>query len=150
MKAVSQDPKYDTGNYIELDSTKYVYSEVSAKDLDNNDMTADPALETEYRLYLDPNGFVVGFAALEDVSKNYVYVIDASESTGDVEAKVLFPDGTVAKIDVDGTIEKFNGTGSASTDFEVKNDTDADKLEGVVFCLREEQQGCLYPYLRDR
>ena len=59
------------------------------------------------------------------MSKNYVYVIDASESTGDVEAKVLFPDGTVAKIDVDGTIEKFNGTGSASTDFEVKNDTDA-------------------------
>ena len=29
VKAVSQDPKYDTGNYIELDSTKYVYSEVS-------------------------------------------------------------------------------------------------------------------------
>ena len=137
VKAVSQDPKYDTGNYIELDSTKYVYSEVSAKDLDNNDMTADPALETEYRLYLDPNGFVVGFAALEDVSKNYVYVIDASESTGDVEAKVLFPDGTVAKIDVDGTIEKFNGTGSASTDFEVKNDTDADKLEGVVFAYEK-------------
>ena len=137
VKAVSQDPKYDTGNYIELDSTKYVYSEVSAKDLDNNDMTADPALETEYRLYLDPNGFVVGFAALEDVSKNYVYVIDASESTGDVEAKVLFPDGTVAKIDVDGTIEKFNGTGSASTDFEVKNDTEADKLEEKVFAYEK-------------
>ncbi|WP_050622752.1 S-layer homology domain-containing protein [Clostridium phoceensis] len=137
VKAVSQDPKYDTGNYIELDSTKYVYSEVSAKDLDNNDMTADPALETEYRLYLDPNGFVVGFAALEDVSKNYVYVIDASESTGDVEAKVLFPDGTVAKIDVDGTIEKFNGTGSASTDFEVKNDIEADKLEAKVFAYEK-------------
>ena len=70
-------------------------------------MTADPALEIEYRLFLDPNGFVIGFAALEDISKNYVYVVDASESAGDVEAKVLFPDGTVAKIDVNSTIESL-------------------------------------------
>ncbi len=63
--------------------------------------------------YLDPNGFVVGF--LEVVSKNYVYVIDASEPA---KAKVLFPDGTVAKIDVDGTIEKFNGTLPLTSRFE--------------------------------
>ena len=140
VKAVSQDPKYDTGNYIELDDTKYVYSEVSAKDLDNNDLDADPALETEYRLFLDPNGYVIGFSALEDISKNYVYVVDASESTGDVEAKVLFPDGTVAKIDVNGTIENFNGKGYAASDYEVENDANADTLEGKVFAYEKDSK----------
>ena len=85
--------------YIELDDEKYTYNVNSIFDVDANN-TNDPELNTEYKLYLDANGFILGFEALEDVSHNYLYVKVADTHLGDIQAKVVFADGTAKVIDV--------------------------------------------------
>ena len=49
------------GQYAKLDDgNKYTYSKYTASDLDDINME-HPTLDVNYRLYLDPNGYVLGF-----------------------------------------------------------------------------------------
>ena len=46
------------------DGSKHTYSKYTASDLDDIN-EEHPTLDISYRLYLDPNGYVIGFKALE-------------------------------------------------------------------------------------
>ena len=77
------DPEEDQGNYVKLDDgNKYTYSKYTASDLDDIN-EVHPTLDIAYRLYLDPNGYVIGFLAMDDYYANYLYVdaVDVSLKT---------------------------------------------------------------------
>ena len=97
--------------YIKLeDGEKYNYSESKTHnvyDLDNLINAVHPTLNKEYILYLDPNGFVLGFELAEDDVAQYLFVDDSDEELKDWVAKVYLPDGTKAKVDLK---EKLKGT----------------------------------------
>ena len=98
-------------SYIKLaDGEEYNYSESKTHnvyDLDNLITTVHPTLNKEYILYMDPNGFVLGFELAEDDVAQYLYVDDSDEELKDWVAKVYLPDGTKAKVDLK---EKLKGT----------------------------------------
>ena len=55
----------DKGSYVKLDDgNKYTYSKYTASDLDDIN-EVHPTLDIAYRLYLDPNGYVIGFLAMD-------------------------------------------------------------------------------------
>lgn len=59
-------------------------------------MKAHPALNEQYTLYLDPNGYVLGFVQ-ETGSTQYLYVKDSDEELRDWVAKVVLADATSVK-----------------------------------------------------
>ena len=63
-------------------------------------MKAHPALNEQYTLYLDPNGYVLGFVQ-ETGSTQYLYVKDSDEELRDWVAKVVLADATSVKADLD-------------------------------------------------
>lgn len=96
-----------TGNtYLRIDGTKYPYSgatkgnEHIVYDLNNLNVVAHPTLKTDYVLYMDPNGFVLGFEKADETNYQYLYVLDSDEQLGDWRAKVLLADGTTKTVDV--------------------------------------------------
>ena len=94
------DPEQHKGASVILDGKdEYAYSDWTASDLDGvND--EHPTLDTQYRLYLDPNGYVIGFVALEKYYDNYLYVKEAEMQLGKIKAILTLTDGT----DVEATI----------------------------------------------
>ena len=98
----------DKGSYVKLDDgNKYTYSKYTASDLDDIN-EVHPTLDIAYRLYLDPNGYVIGFLAMDDYYANYLYVDTADSYLKTIEAKVVFTDGTEKKVTIDN--EWVNGT----------------------------------------
>lgn len=92
------------GNYLVMeDKSKHTYSDNTAGDLEDNN-APHPTLDTQYRLYEDPNGYVVGFEPMEDVSHNYLYVEDSDIYMSTAEAKVTFADGTTDTITLDDDV----------------------------------------------
>ena len=102
--------------YLKLDDgTKYPYSYSVDRDSDERDhMVYDldslgdrthPTLGDDYTLYLDPNGYVLGFAKDEGETK-YLYVEDSDEELKDWVAKVVLTDGTNPKVDVKEDLKK--------------------------------------------
>ena len=124
---MDSEPEDEQGNYVKLeDDTKHEYSAWTASDLDDINEN-HPTLDAQYRLYLDPNGFVIGFIAMENVYDNYLYIEEADSYLGNIEAKVTFADGSseVVTIDdewVDGN--KIIGHGVANAN-NIKNQYDA-------------------------
>ena len=99
--------------YLRTDEGKYTYADGctgkggSAKTTEQDHMTynldcerAHPELGEEYDLYLDPNGYVLGFDKTESDNSKYLYVLDSDEELMDWVAKVVLDDGTEAKVDL--------------------------------------------------
>ena len=114
---------------------KYVYSDAKTSGslgfslMDANGYSIN---KTEYNLYLDPNGFVLGVEGY-DAGVNlddYVFVKDRGTSGFDVIAKVVFADGTSKTVTVDkvGTtdITTSNYTTYVTAGNFYKFDTDKD------------------------
>ena len=123
---VEKDTNTDNGKvtgetYLKMDSDKYVYSEDPAKepaqqrhmvyDLEDANVKVHPTLDEDYILYLDPNGYVLGFAPAEETIDQYLYITDSDEELRDWIAKAYLADGTNPKIDVD---DDLNGKLPAS------------------------------------
>ena len=92
--------------YLYLDKeTKYDYSGVGhmAYDLNNENVARHPALEKEYTLYLDPNGYVLAYST--DISKNFLYVQDSDEEMVDWKANVVLDDGSDKVVFVDSDLK---------------------------------------------
>ncbi len=115
--------------YLKANGDKYVYSEADPDDVPKDEpaqqqhMVFDldgtlgekvhPALNEEYILYLDPNGYVLGFKLADEEETKYLYVLDSDEEMGDWQAKVLFADGTTGKIDVKTEVKNFGLTNNS-------------------------------------
>ena len=104
--------------YLKMDSDKYVYSEDPVKDpaqqkhmvydlSENTNQVAHPTLEEDYILYLDPNGYVLGYAPAEETVDQYLFVTASDEELRDWIAKVYLPDGTNPKVELE---DELNGT----------------------------------------
>ena len=98
--------------YLKMDSDKYIYTEDEADqqrhmvyNLDEANTVAHPTLEEDYILYLDPNGYVLGYAPAEDTVDQYLFVSASDEELRDWVAKVYLPDGTNPKVDLDDELE---------------------------------------------
>ena len=103
------------GNYLVMeDKSKHTYSDNTAGDLEDNN-APHPTLDTQYRLYEDPNGYVLGFEPMEDVSHNYLYVEDSDIYMSTAEAKVTFADGTTDTITLDDDVIVWNNAGGVWT-----------------------------------
>ena len=61
----------------------------------------DPKAGDDVTIYLDTNGTVVAVENASVSAEDYLYVKGTDEAYGDVSAKVVFYDGTEAKIDID-------------------------------------------------
>ena len=112
--------KKKTGtSYLELDDgEKYTYSEgADAAQTQQKHMVYDldgtlnskvhPELKEEYVLYLDPNGYVLGFKVVDGETK-YLYVDDSDEELKDWVAKVYLTDGTKVKVDLKSKFKDSN------------------------------------------
>ncbi|MCI8304727.1 MAG: S-layer homology domain-containing protein [Lawsonibacter sp.] len=86
--------------YITLDGQKYDTSYNNAKDIDRSGAVDF----TDYRLYLDQYGYVVGYEQTGNAVGSYLYVTDQSvdDVLGDYRARVVFPDGTTEAITIKG------------------------------------------------
>ena len=97
--------------YIKLaDGEKYNYSESlthNAYDLDDAAKVQHPDLNKEYILYMDPNGFVLGFEPAEDKVDQYLYVQDSDEEMKDWVAKVVLTDATNPKVDLKEKLKDY-------------------------------------------
>ena len=119
------DPEGNQGSYVKLDDgSKHTYSEWTAFDLDDIN-EEHPTLDISYRLYLDPNGYVIGFKALEGYYDNYLYVQDADVSLSTITAKVVFTDGTAKTVEID---DEYVALSSSNTKFDTDNDG---KIQGA-------------------
>ena len=95
------DPEEDQGNYVKLDDgNQYNYSKWTEGDVDGIN-EKHPTLDIGYRLFLDPNGYVIGFIALDDYYANYLYVDAVDVSLKTITAKVVFTDGTAKTVEID-------------------------------------------------
>ena len=112
------DQDTDTGaTYLRTDDGKYTYTEDEGTqqrhmvyDLENVNVKAHPTLEEDYDLYLDPNGYVLGYAPAGDTVDQYLYVLDSDEEMGDWVAKVLLTTGEVVKVELDDEYKNASNT----------------------------------------
>ena len=117
--------------YIRLDSKdndKIYYTTDDHMVYDVNDSTrVHPTLNEEYILYMTPAGYILGFELANEKVPQYLYVKDSDEELLDWVAKVILPDATEPKIDVDGDLD---GKGPASIDWlkGYKDQTNIDEL----------------------
>ena len=119
------DPEGNQGSYVKMDDgSKHTYSKYTASDLDDIN-EEHPTLDISYRLYLDPNGYVIGFKALEGYYDNYLYVQDADVSLSTITAKVVFTDGTAKTVEID---DEYVALSSSNTKFDTDNDG---KIQGA-------------------
>ena len=104
----------NTGDaYIKLeDGSKHTYSGTNHIVYDLDGTLGDkvhPELAEDYILYLDPNGFVLGFAKAEETVDQYLYVQDSDEELHDWVAKVVLPDATNPKVDLKSKYKHLQG-----------------------------------------
>ncbi len=108
VKRVESD-KNSEKSYLKMDDgEQYDYAESKTHnvyDLENINVAEHPELNTEYTLYLDPNGYVLGFKKGDDGSK-YLYVKDSDEELRDWVAKVVLDDATSVKADLKDELKK--------------------------------------------
>ncbi|WP_050623339.1 S-layer homology domain-containing protein [Clostridium phoceensis] len=124
------DPEEDQGNYVKLDDgNQYNYSKWTEGDVDGIN-EKHPTLDIGYRLFLDPNGYVIGFIALDDYYANYLYVDAVDVSLKTITAKVVFTDGTAKTVEID---DEYIDLHSDRQDFTMDQDTVQAMLEEHVF-----------------
>ena len=144
----------DSNNtYLRVEGEKYEYSAWNVYDLEDT-TDAHPDLNTEYNLYLDPNGFVLGFElAGEEADPQYLYVKDSWKEYGEWTAKVLLPDGTVTRVDVADEYELFesyedeDGDEVTTADIVWVEDTDlgdsdgGSTIDGLIWAYTIDEDG---------
>ena len=109
--------------YLKLDDgTKYPYSGAYhiVYDLDSN-TDEHPELGEDYDLYLDPNGYVLGFKLAGESETKYLYVQDSDEELRDWVARVDLADGTSPKVELKDTYKDTHGV---SQDIKWDNDSE--------------------------
>ena len=109
--------------YLKLDDgTKYPYSGANhiVYDLDSN-TDEHPELGEDYDLYLDPNGYVLGFKLAGESETKYLYVQDSDEELRDWVARVDLADGTSPKVELKDTYKDTHGV---SQDIKWDNDSE--------------------------
>ena len=131
---VDQDKDSDDA-YIRLDSDngdKYYYTTDEHMVYDvSTGSTSHPTLNEEYILYMTPAGYVLGFELANEEVPQYLFVKDSDEELKDWVAKVILPDATEPKVDLDGDLD---GTGKYTMEDEIlwgdgyKGDTNIDEL----------------------
>lgn len=88
-----ENDRTDDDTYLKLDDgTKYPYSGANhiVYDLDSN-TDEHPELGEDYDLYLDPNGYVLGFKLAGESETKYLYVQDSDEELRDWVAVLTWP-----------------------------------------------------------
>lgn len=90
-------------------------------------------MNTNYRLYMDRNGYVIGYIATEDVSKNYLVVLDSDMYMSTGEAKVMLADGTIETVKLKDTYKGKVG--------DVPTDAKNGGLERAVFSYTVDSKG---------
>ena len=100
-------------SYVRLDgeSTQYFYTAFPSHmvyDVSNYDDGAidaqHPELNKEYVFFMTPAGYVLGFQPANETSSEYLYVKDSDEELKDWVAKVILPDATEPKVDLDSDL----------------------------------------------
>ncbi len=95
--------------YIYLDEdTKYNYSGKGhvAYDLNDEGKPRHPSTNTDYTLYLDPNGYVLAFS--NEVTQRFLYVEDSHDDLG-WSINATLDDGTsVTRTDIDSSLDNDN------------------------------------------
>ena len=101
-------------SYVRLDgeSDQYYYTAFPSHmvyDVSNYDDGAidaqHPELNKEYVFFMTPAGYVLGFQPANETSSEYLYVKDSDEELKDWVAKVILPDATEPKVDLDGDLD---------------------------------------------
>ena len=136
----------DTGaTYLRADGEKYTYAEDFDKadkpayeaehqdhmvyDLDEANEPAHPTLNKDYVLYLDPNGYVLGFEKSEEKASQYLYVKDSDEEMGNWSAKVLLADGTTEIVEIEEDEDEFDIFWNPGTEnYDKDQDSNIDNL----------------------
>ena len=122
--------------YIRLDSKdgdKYYYTADDHMVYDVNDSSkTHPTLNEEYILYMTPAGYVLGFELANEKVPQYLYVTDSDEELNDWVGKVILPDATQPKVDLDNdldnTTDKFGADEIAWEKNYVKEHSNIDEL----------------------
>ena len=120
-------PETVTGEVVRVDQDKDSDDTYIRLDDDNNDKiyytntdthmaydvstgsTSHPDLNEEYILYMTPDGYVLGFELAEEKVPQYLYVTDSSEQLRDWIGKVILPDATEPKVDLDSDLDGTDG-----------------------------------------
>ena len=93
--------KDNDNTYLRVAGDKIPYSDHNYYDVTESTMKAvHPELAKDYIIYMDPNGYVLGFELAEKTVDQYLFVLDTHQSLSK-QAKVLLADGTEAEIKVD-------------------------------------------------
>ena len=99
----------DSTAYIRLDdedSDKIYYTTDDHMVYDvSTGSTSHPTLNEEYILYMTPAGYILGFELANEKVPQYLYVTDSSEQLKDWTAKVILPDATEPKVDLDSDLD---------------------------------------------
>ena len=109
----------ETSSYLKMDGDKYVYTTDDHMVYNVEDLTEKkhPTLDDEYLLFLDPNGYVLGFKATEETVDQYLFVKDSDEELKDWVAKVVLPDATTPKVDLDKDLNKTPKTSELNPNY---------------------------------
>ena len=114
-----------SGKYIKVDDTQYDAA-VKYYNLANGDASL-AAVDTDVDIYLDTYGNMIA-ADTQDTTKDYLYVEDAVKALGGLDAKVIFADGTEARINIvkvdakDANLEATDVTSSKVFTYTVDSD----------------------------
>ena len=105
-----ENDKNSDDTYIRLDSKdgdKIYYTNTDthmAYDVSTGS-TSHPTLNEEYILYMTPAGYILGFELANEKVPQYLYVKDSDEELNDWVAKVILPDATEPKVDLDSDLD---------------------------------------------
>ena len=110
-----------TGDKIYYTADSHMVYDVNA----SNDQ--HPTLNEEYILYMTPAGYILGFELANEKVPQYLYVTDSDEEAFDWIGKVILPDATEPKVDLDSDLD---GQGPANIDWikGYKNISNIDEL----------------------
>ena len=105
-----QNENVSKDTYIRLDNedTKYYYTNTTthmAYDVTEDNDSQHPTLNEEYILYMTPADYVLGFKPTAESVDQYLYIMDSDENLRDWNAKVVLPDATQPKVDLDDELD---------------------------------------------
>ena len=109
---------FRTDHYVTVDGTQYDYADSIQYDPEVLDQYDDNNMkDTTYNVYLDPYGYAIG-VEIVDEQDNYLFLtgMDSSNSNlanRNLQANVIFLDGTMATISVDSSESEFYSRYSA-------------------------------------
>ena len=111
--------------YIRLDNedTRYYYTNTNTHmcyDVTVSNDSKHPTLNDEYILFMTPAGYVLGFKPTAESVDQYLYVMDSDENLRDWTAKVVLPDATQPKVELNDDLDKV---GNAVYPFEYNDMT---------------------------